>query len=335
MLASPSFGRHHAGRGPYQSGDRMTSSRRNAVLAIVAGSLLMTAAPVTNHPAPELVVSAPPLSPAVPLGPDIPIDIPHSGDEAFAHLLAAAESSHDPLQMNKGGYAGLFQLGESAAAIAGIYDPGETLSAEDTRNRWRGSFRIPGYPGVRSIGDFLDTPAAQVAAFRLHLAHLDREIAQRGLNRRIGGYVAGVPITWDGLRAMMHLGGPDGTERFIATAGAYDPADDNGVRISDYGRRFAGVTAIQPTRPAVIPTVATAPATPAPAGPAEPAVVTPTLVATTPSPRRRPTERQRGARRRPLPNMISDDRISAWRTGSCGGRRPCRTSCARPRASRG
>jgi hypothetical protein len=340
MLASPGFGRHHAGRGPYQSGDRMTSSRRNAVLAIVAGSLLMTAAPATNHPAPELVVSAPPVGPAIPLGPDIPIDIPHSGDEAFAHLLAAAESSRDPLQMNKGGYAGLFQLGESAAAIAGIYDPGEKLSAEDTRNRWRGSFRIPGYPGVRSIGDFLDTPAAQVAAFRLHLAHLDREIAQRGLNRRIGGYVAGVPITWDGLRAMMHLGGPDGTERFIATAGAYDPADDNGVRISDYGRRFAGVTAIQPTKPAVIPTVATTVAAPAPAGPAGSAVVTPTLVATTPSPRRRPLERQRGARRRPLPsptrpNTISGDRISAWRTGSSGGRRPCRTSCARPRASRG
>lgn len=310
----------------------MTSSRRNAVLAIVAGSLLMTAAPARNPSAPDLAVSVPPVGPVLPLGPDVPADIPHSSDHAFAELLAAAESSHDPLQMNKGGYAGLFQLGESAAAIAGIYDPGEPLSAEDTRNRWRGSFHIPGYPRVRSIGDFLDTPAAQVAAFRLHLAHLDREIAQRGLNRRIGGYVAGVPITWDGLRAMMHLGGPDGTERFIATAGAYDPADDNGVRISDYGRRFAGVTAIQPTKPVVIPTVATTVAAPAPA---EPAAVTPTLVSTTPLPRRRPAQRKRGARGRPFPNVGSDVRISAWRTGSCGGRRPCRTSCARPRASRG
>ncbi|WP_225769217.1 hypothetical protein [Inquilinus sp. Marseille-Q2685] len=314
----------------------MTSSRRNAVLAIVAGSLLMTAAPAKNPPAPDLAVSIPPVGPAISLGPDIPADIPHSSDHAFADLLAAAESSRDPLQMNKGGYAGLFQLGESAAAIAGIYDPGEPLTAEDTRNRWRGTFHIPGYPGVRSIGDFLDTPAAQVAAFRLHLAHLDREIAQRGLDRRIGGYVAGVPITWDGLRAMMHLGGPDGTERFLATAGVYDPADDNGVRISDYGRRFAGVTAIEPTRPAVIPTVATTVAAPAPAGPASPAVVTPTLVATTPSPRRRPAKRRRGARGRPLPNNGSETvRISAWRTGSCGGRRPCRTSCARPRAGRG
>jgi hypothetical protein len=324
----------------------MTPSRRNAVLAIVAGSLLMTAAPATNPPAPELAVSSVPpvgpvipLGPEIPLGPDVPDDIPHSNDHAFAKLLAAAESGHDPLQMNKGGYAGLFQLGDSAAAIAGIYDPGEPLSAEDTRNRWRGTFHIPGYPGVRSIGDFLDTPAAQVAAFRLHLAHLDREIAQRGLNRRIGGYVAGVPITWDGLRAMMHLGGPDGTERFIATAGAYDPADDNGVRISDYGRRFAGVTAIQPTKPAVIPTVATTVAAPAPAAPI-PAVVTPTLVSTTPSPRhrplgRRPAQRKRGARGRPFPNIGSEIRISAWRTGSSGGRRTCRTSCARPRASRG
>ncbi|MGK9168577.1 hypothetical protein KXR53_19850 [Inquilinus limosus] len=310
----------------------MSSSRRNAVLAIVAGSLLMTAAPANHPSAPDLAVSFPPLGPAFQPGPDIPTDIPHSSDQAFADLLAAAESSRDPLQMNKGGYAGLFQLGESAAAIAGIYDPGEPLTPEDTRNRWRGTFHIPGYPEVRSIGDFLDTPAAQVAAFRLHLDHLDREIAQRGLNRRIGGYVAGVPITWDGLRAMMHLGGPDGTERFIATGGSYDPADDNGVRISDYGRRFAGVTAIEPTRPAVVPTVATPLAASAPAGPA---AVTPTLVATTPSPRRRPLERRRGARGRPLPNRRPEDRISAWRTGSCGGRRPCRTSCARPRAGRG
>jgi len=330
----------------YQSGDRMTPSRRNAVLAIVAGSLLMTAAPGANHPAPDFAVPISLIGGALTLGPDVPDDIPHSGDKAFADLLAAAESSRDPLQMNKGGYAGLFQLGEAAAAITGIYDPDEPLSAQDTRNRWRGTFRIPGYPQVRSIGDFLDTPAAQVAAFRIHLAHLDREIAQRGLDRRIGGYVAGVPITWDGLRAMMHLGGPDGTERFIATGGAYDPADDNGVHISDYGRRFAGVTAIQPTRPAIVPTVATAPAAPAPAGPVKPppapAVVTPTLVATTPTPRRRPPERRpperkRGARGRPLPNNRGSEeiRISAWRTGSCGGRRPCRTSCARPRAGRG
>ncbi|WP_152613459.1 hypothetical protein [Inquilinus limosus] len=323
----------------------MTPSRRNAVLAIVAGSLLMTAAPATNHPAPDFAMPVSPLVPGLALGPEVPDEIPHSSDHAFAELLAAAESSRDPLQMNKGGYAGLFQLGESAAAIAGIYDPGEPLTAEDTRNRWRGSFHIPGYPQVRTIGDFLDTPAAQIAAFRLHLAHLDREIAQRGLNRHIGGYVAGVPITWDGLRAMMHLGGPDGTERFIATAGAYDPADDNGVRISDYGRRFAGVTAIQPTKPAVIPTVATTIAAPALAGgPIKPAptsgVVIPTLVATTPSPRRRPSgrngaQRKRGARGRPFPNNGSEIRISAWRTGSSGGRRPCRTSCARPRADRG
>lgn len=317
----------------------MSSSRRNAVLAIVAGSLLMTAAPANHPSAPDLAVSFPPLGPAIQPAPDVPADIPHSSDEAFADLLAAAESSRDPLQMNKGGYAGLFQLGEAAAAIAGIYDPGEPLTPEDTRNRWRGTFHIPGYPEVRSIGDFLDTPAAQIAAFRLHLDHLDREIAQRGLDRRIGGYIAGVPITWDGLRAMMHLGGPDGTERFLATGGVYDPADDNGVRISDYGRRFAGVTAIEPTRPAIVPTVATPDL--AAHAPAAPAAVTPTLVATTPTPRRRPPERRplerrRGARRRPLPNNTgSEVRISAWRTGSSGGRRPCRTSCARPRAGRG
>ena len=292
----------------------MTPSRRNAVLAILAGSALMTATPATQSPVSGL---------GVPGGQDIfgepGIGVPQFREDTFTALLAAAESSRDHLQMNKGGYAGLFQMGEAAAAIAGVYDPGAPLSADDTRNRWRGTFHIPGYPEVRTIGDFLDTPAAQITAFRMHLAYLDREIGRRGLNRYIGGYVAAVPITWDGLRAMMHLGGPDGTERFIATGGLYDPADDNGVRISDYGRRFAGFVTIQPTRPPVSPTL-----------------VVPTLVAITPT---RATvtapKRQRGARRRPLPETESEPRISAWRTGSSGGRRPCRTSCARPRAGRG
>jgi hypothetical protein len=303
----------------------MTPSRRNAVLAILAGSLLMTApaARLTTAPGPGMTFPPP--------GPEILA--PHSSDAVFATLLARAESSGDPKQLNKWGYAGLFQLGESAASIAGLYDPGEPMAADDTRNRWRGTFHIPGYPEVRSIGDFLDTPAAQLEAFRLHLDHLDGEIARRGLDRQIGQYVAGVPITWDGLRAMMHLGGPDGTERFIATAGAYDPADTNGMHISDYGRRFAGVVAIQPTKPAITPTVAT------------PAGITPTLVATPAGartvPRRTPPpERQRGARGRPLPTRRDgpyrrSGRISASRTGSSCGRRTCRTSYARPRASRG
>lgn len=286
----------------------MTPSRRNAVLAILAGSLLLTAPSAHVPTAPGLAVSFPPL------GPDI--RSPHASDPVFAALLATAESSRDPLQMNKGGYAGLFQLGEAAAAVAGLYDPGAPVTADDTRNRWRGTFHIPGYPEVRTIGDFLDTPAAQQAAFRMHLAYLDSEIQRRGLDRQIGLYVAGVPITWDGLRAMMHLGGPDGTERFIATGGAYDPADDNGMRISDYGRRFAGFLAIEPTRPAVMPTlVAPTSATQGPVAPAtaDPAMVVPTLVATTPHPRplrRHLQERQRGARGRPLPNRRSRPRVA-------------------------
>jgi hypothetical protein len=284
----------------------MTPSRRNAVLAILAGSLLLTAPSARIQTAPGLAVSFPSLGPE--------IRSPHASDPVFAALLATAESSRDPLQMNKGGYAGLFQLGEAAAAVAGLYDPGAPVTADDTRNRWRGTFHIPGYPEVKSIGDFLDTPAAQLAAFRMHLAYLDSEIARRGLDRQIGLYVAGVPITWDGLRAMMHLGGPDGTERFIATAGAYDPADDNGMRISDYGRRFAGFTAIAPTRPAVTPTlVVPTAATSATPIAVDPAAVTPTLVSTTPHPRplrRRLQERQRGARGRPLPNRRSRPRVA-------------------------
>lgn len=75
-----------------------------------------------------------------------------------------------------------------------------------------------------------------------HFNKIDSDAEAMGLNRAIGTTIAGVPITRDSIRAMAHLGGIGGVQRFIQSNGTYNPADENGTRLSDYGQRFGGGT---------------------------------------------------------------------------------------------
>lgn len=78
--------------------------------------------------------------------------------------------------------------------------------------------------------------AAQKQAERWHWADIDQKAEQKGLLRAYGRTINGVPINRDTIRAMAHLGGIGGAEKFIETNGNYNPADANGTRLSDYGR---------------------------------------------------------------------------------------------------
>jgi hypothetical protein len=128
-----------------------------------------------------------------------------------------------------------------------MYKPaaGENLGA----NQWRGTLDIPGFPDVKTQADFLASPAAQRAALDVHVRNIDTAIAQTpGADQ----YDA------NGLRAVAHLGGPEGMRKFVASNGQYDPADANGTHLSDYYRRFSapgsgGGTAVASTaRPPLI-----------------------------------------------------------------------------------
>jgi hypothetical protein len=180
-----------------------------------------------------------PQAPAPQAGPDLRTasaapNPPPVERQDLASALARSESGGKPGVVNKEGYSGKYQFGEAAATEAGFYTPDDNPND----NKWNGTFK--NLPGVNSYQDFLKNQDAQDQAFNMHQTHLSAEIDGRGLDKYIGQTVGGVPITRDGLVAMMHLGGPAGTEKFLKTNGAYNPGDSNGTRLSDYGTKFGG-----------------------------------------------------------------------------------------------
>lgn len=154
---------------------------------------------------------------------------------SFEQQLGASEGGNNPAAVNKGGYSGQFQFGAARLADLGIYKPaeGEDLS----KNEWKGTFNLPPY-NVTTHDQFLQSPAAQHAAFQQHVANIDQAIAATpGADK----------LDPNGLRAVAHLGGVQGMQRFIQTGGAYNPGDVNGTHLSDYYAKFAagGVPALQ------------------------------------------------------------------------------------------
>jgi hypothetical protein len=166
--------------------------------------------------------------------------------------LISHESGGNPRLVNKLGFAGTYQFGAPLLTDLGLYTPG---AGENVRDRsatgqwsgakWSGTFNIPGFPQVKTLQDFLNDPQAQKAAFDIHSANMDKEIASNGLDKYIGQTVGGVPITREGLHMMIHLGGVEGAARALASSGAVNPADANGTSLLHYAA--AGATAAQAT----------------------------------------------------------------------------------------
>ncbi|CAH1656855.1 conserved hypothetical protein [Hyphomicrobiales bacterium] len=91
---------------------------------------------------------------------------------------------------------------------------------------------------------FMRSPDLQRAAENWHFSDIDQSIRANGYDRLIGQSINGIPITADGLRAVAHLGGKKGLQRFIETRGQYNPSDANGTSLMDYlqlGARSSGV----------------------------------------------------------------------------------------------
>ena len=132
--------------------------------------------------------------------------------------LIQSESGGDSTVVNSEGYGGRMQFGASRladAAAAGLVPRGMTGA------------------------QFAQLPEAEQARVEdWHFNDIDQKAQQFGLDRRHGEVIAGVPINQNSIRAMAHLGGINGARRFIESGGEYDPADSNGTKLSDYGRRF-------------------------------------------------------------------------------------------------
>ena len=159
--------------------------------------------------------------------------------------MAGRESTNDPTVVNAGGYAGLYQFGAPRLAALHAYTP--AAGEIDANGKWNGQmngeFHIAGHPEVKTLADFLHSTQAQDAAFQSHVAGIDAAISQTpGADK----------LDRNGLRAVAHLGGIEGMQKFIATDGAYNPGDNpnapgGGTHLADYYKRFAagGAPALQ------------------------------------------------------------------------------------------
>jgi hypothetical protein len=169
--------------------------------------------------------------------------VPQSMTSDYEKSLTRSESGGKANLINPLGYAGTYQFGAPRVADLGVYTPGSgedmatwSKSSKDAPGKWSGTFNIPGFPQIKTINDFAATPAAQKAVFDLHTSRSDKDAEKAGLNDYIGEEVGGTTITKDGIRAMIHLGGVGGAQKFLESGGKYNPADANGTKLSDYAR---------------------------------------------------------------------------------------------------
>jgi hypothetical protein len=63
-----------------------------------------------------------------------------------------------------------------------------------------------------------------------------RRSTSSGSAQFVGQTIGGVPITRDGIRAMVHLGGAEGARQTLTSGGRVNPADANGTTLLDYAR---------------------------------------------------------------------------------------------------
>lgn len=93
--------------------------------------------------------------------------------------------------------------------------------------------------------EYARAPAeVQDAVEAWHFRDIDQQTDRRGLDRYVGQDIDGPgglpPITRDAIRAMAHLGGMGGAERFLHSGGQHDPEDVYGTSLSDYAAIHGG-----------------------------------------------------------------------------------------------
>lgn len=132
----------------------------------------------------------------------------------FREALGRSESGGRYGIVNSEGFTGKYQWGQARL---------------DDFNRANGtSF---------SLEQFRQSPEVQERAQAWHEGDILGE-----LGGYVGRTVNGQVIDEGAIIAMAHLGGKGGARKFIETGGAYNPADSNGTRLSDYASRFSGTS---------------------------------------------------------------------------------------------
>ncbi len=162
----------------------------------------------------------------------------------FYNDLGARESGGNYAATNKQGYIGKYQMGEAAMIDAGYYKK----SSGKYNNDWTGEFT--GKDGVHSKADFLRNKQAQEnaqKAFKQKQWSYMTNFAGKYAGKTIGGF----EVTESSMLAGAHLCGQGAVQQYLESGGKIDKADGNGVKVSDYMKKFAGydVSEITKTTP--------------------------------------------------------------------------------------
>jgi len=159
--------------------------------------------------------------------------------DAFLNALFKREAGGvDHTKINKAGYIGKYQFGESALIDLGYY----TADGTD-KNDWSGKWK--GKHGIKNRDDFLNDAAAQDVAAKEWVALLCQRMRTYKLETYIGKTIKGIEITDSGIIAGAHLKGfgsekHPGARQFLRSNGDIDPEDGLGTPVSHYVELFAG-----------------------------------------------------------------------------------------------
>ena len=137
----------------------------------------------------------------------------------YRRKLIGSESSGDPTVVNEEGYAGLTQAGPAA-----LSDFKKQTGIEFDQSQ------------------YLKDPQLQLQFQDWYEKKTLKYVENNGLDEYYGKTIAGAFITPSSLLAIAHLGGDSGMKDFLTTNGQHNPADSNGTRLSDYGKKFSGLS---------------------------------------------------------------------------------------------
>lgn len=162
---------------------------------------------------------------------------------AVSPTPSAATGSALPAALNTSESGGNWQAQNNEVGAGGAR--GHFGRAQFGQARLQEAAAAGAIPPGTTPQQFMQSPQLQKAAENWHFADIDQSIRANGYDRLIGQSINGIPITADGLRAVAHLGGKKGLQRFIETGGQYNPSDANGTSLMDYLRLGAGSSGVQ------------------------------------------------------------------------------------------
>lgn len=152
----------------------------------------------------------------------------------YYQKLAEKESSNNPQKINKGGYLGLYQMGEPALIDVGYYKWGQSDTTK-RKNDWVGEWT--GKNGINNKEDFLSHPEAQDQAIKEYHSLIWNKYL-KNYKKYEGSKINKIVMTKAAMISCAHLVGQDKLKKFIDTKGRLDAKDGNQVPCSNYMKEF-------------------------------------------------------------------------------------------------